>query len=64
MHNSIELELEQERVRLAGCLVAAGGGAHGPNDCHDGDYGWSPAFEEVKTLRLKYDEAVAELKKR
>ena len=47
-------EVEQLRVQLAGCGVAAFGYAKGKNDCKKGDYGWSQSFEDVKTLWDKY----------
>ena len=50
-------ELDQERVRLAGCLMAAEGGEF----CEPGDYGWSPAGQAVADLRVKYDELVSRL---
>lgn len=43
--------LEQARVQLAGCLLAAEGNATGANDAKKGDYGWSLAFEVTKRLR-------------
>ena len=48
---------EQLQTQLAGCLVAAEGGATGNNDAHQGDYGWSPAFEAVKRIRRERDDA-------
>ena len=48
-------EVEQLQVQLAGCLVAAEGYAHGECDCVQGDYGWSPAFQAVKVLRIDCD---------
>lgn len=47
-------EIEQLRVQLAGCGVAALGYAKGKNDCKKGDYGWSQSFEDVKNLWNKY----------
>jgi hypothetical protein len=47
-------ELEQARVHLAGCGVAALGGTTDP--AKRGDYGWSPAYQDVLYLRLKYDQ--------
>jgi uncharacterized protein YdcH (DUF465 family) len=44
-------EAEQLRVKLAGCGVAAFGGKP---ECNKGDYGWSPSYEDVKTLWKKY----------
>ena len=43
-------------AQLAGIHVAASGKATGVNDVTQDSYGWSPAFEEVKQLRRKYDE--------
>ena len=51
----LRAQIEQLRVQLAGCGVAAQGWAKGENDCEEGGYGWSPAFEEVKKLRAKYE---------
>ena len=46
-------EIEQLRVQLAGCSVAAFGEvAHAAKI---GDYGWSPAYQDVVDLRIKYD---------
>lgn len=47
-------QLKQERVRLAQCLNAAEGWTRS-YDCKCGGYGWSFAYEQVKTLRDKYD---------
>ena len=49
-------QLTQEKVRLAQCLTAAEGWAkYDDCNCKCGDYGWSFAYEQVKTLRDKYD---------
>jgi len=42
---------EQLHTQMAGVSVALNGNATGPNDCKQGDYGWSPAFEEAKRMR-------------
>lgn len=47
-------EAEQLRVQLAGCSVAAMGGTTNP--AKRGDYGWSPAYQNVLDLRIKLDE--------
>lgn len=47
-------EIEQLRVQLAGCGVAALGYAKDKNDCKKGDYGWSQSFQDVKDLYKKY----------
>lgn len=54
-------ELERERVRLAGCGVAALGYATGDNAITPDSYGWSASFGDVLELRQKYDEARAAL---
>jgi len=46
-------EVDQLRVQLAGCGVAATGGTHAI--VVKGDYGWSPAYQDVLDLRRKYD---------
>jgi len=52
-----EAALEQERVRLAGCLVAAEG--NNQNPAKQGDYGWSLAYQTVLDLRAELEEAKA-----
>lgn len=44
---------EQLRVQLAGCSVAALGETKDP--AKQGDYGWSPAYQDVIDLRNNYD---------
>ena len=50
-------EVGQLRVQLAGCLVAAEGDKS--EAVHQGVYGWSPAFEAVRRLRMEYDSLLA-----
>src|ERR1019366_6468022 len=53
-----ELRAENERltVQLAGCSVAAEGLIKDP--ATRDQWGWSPAYQEVLELRLKYNEAI------
>ena len=46
-------EIEQLRTQLAGCSVAALG--HIKNPAKKGDYGWSPAYQDVLDLRKNYE---------
>ena len=59
----LEKEVEQLRVQLAGCGVAALGYAKDNNDCKKGDYGWSASFEDCKNLWKKYTDLLSENKK-
>ena len=52
-------EVEQLRVQLAGCLVAAEGLADKGEAVKQGDYGWSLAFEKTRTLRKERDALLA-----
>ena len=51
-------EVEQLRVQLAGCSTAAMGyvrDSRPEQACHRGQYGWSVALEDIKTLYESYD---------
>lgn len=52
-------DLEQVRVQLAGCLVAAEGGTNDP--AKQGDYGWSLAYQRTLDLRRAHDAQDAEI---
>jgi hypothetical protein len=56
-----ELRAENERltVQLAGCSVAAEGGTKDP--ATRDQWGWSPAYQEVLDLRIKYDASTQEV---
>lgn len=45
--------IEQLECQLAGCMTAATGWAKDPP--HKGDWGWSPAFQDVLDLRTRYE---------
>ena len=51
-------ELEQARVQLAGCLTAAEGATQAP--AHQGDYGWSLAYQRTLELREELERLKAE----
>lgn len=48
--------VEQLEVQLAGCGVAALGGIKSENRAHKGSFGWSPAYQNVVDLRIKYED--------
>jgi hypothetical protein len=51
----LQMQLERAIVQLAGCGVAALGGTTQAITVHQGDYGWSQAYQDTLDLRLKYD---------
>ncbi len=53
-------DLEQLEVQLAGCATAALGWNENP--AKQGDYGWSPAYQDVLELRARHDDLLAALK--
>jgi hypothetical protein len=48
---TLRTEVERLRVQLAGCATAAQGWIDDP--AKPGDYGWSPAYQDVLSLRLR-----------
>jgi len=54
-----EADLEQTRVQLAGCGCAALGATKDP--AKQGDFGWSPSYQDVLKLRIKWEKAEAQL---
>jgi hypothetical protein len=54
---AFEEEAEQLRVQLAGVSVAAMGGTK--DVAVQGDYGWSPAYQDTLDLRLNYEQLKA-----
>jgi hypothetical protein len=50
---------EQLTVQLAGCSVAAEGGTKDPATREQ--WGWSPAYQEVMDLRIKYDTSIQDV---
>ncbi len=55
-----EREVEQLRVQLAGCSIAALGGTKDP--ATQGQYGWSVAYQDVLELRRDRDVLVAAMR--
>lgn len=52
---------EQLRIQLTGCSMVALGATRNP--AKKGDYGWSPAYRDVRKLRLKFDRCMKLAKK-
>ena len=55
-------DLEQTRVQLAGCAVAALGYISEPHRARQGQYGWSASYGDVYNLRRRFDYIEAELR--
>lgn len=55
--------VEQLEVQLAGCSVAALGGTGPEQLAKRGDFGWSPAYQDVVDLRVRYNAAISCLKR-
>ena len=53
--------IDQLRVQLAGCGVAAKGGIDEKHLALPDDYGWSPDYQDVVDLRRAYEKALAEI---
>lgn len=51
---SYKSECEQLGVQLAGCMTAALGWNQ-KKPAKRGDYGWSPAYQDVLNLRRNFD---------
>ncbi len=56
-------EIDQLRVQLAGCGVAALGGTSDSQICKQGQYGWSASYQETLDLRLKYEALTAQVER-
>jgi hypothetical protein len=52
--------IEQLEVQLAGCTAAALGWS-GASPAKPGDYGWSPAYQDVLDLRKRYESGASGL---
>jgi hypothetical protein len=52
-NTKLKEEVERLQVQLAGCSVAALGAVK--DIAKEGEYGWSPAYQDVLDLREEYD---------
>jgi hypothetical protein len=59
--DSANEQVEQLRVQLAGCLMAAEGAIDETQLAHPGDFGWSKAYQATIDLQKSYLEALDEL---
>jgi len=56
----LKAEVERLRVQLAGCGVAALGGTDDPVVATEGQWGWSPVYQDVLNLRRERDRLAEE----
>lgn len=59
----LEGEVGRLTVQLAGCLTAAEGATSGDVVAHEGDYGWSVAYQATLDTRRRLDAALARAEK-
>ena len=59
--DSANEQVEQLRVQLAGCLMAAEGAVDEAQLAHPGDFGWSKAYQATIDLQKAHQEALDEL---
>lgn len=55
---SLSDEIDQLRVQLAGCSVAALGSTKATDIAVPGQFGWSVSYQDVLNLRRKYEKTV------
>lgn len=56
--DELQEEISKLQVQLASCALAAEGNHI---TCEESDYGWTPAFEEIRQLRASYERLKAAL---